>query len=375
MVCHGELARLKPAPQHLTAFYLALSLGGTLGGMFVALAAPRLFSGYFELPLALAACAALALMVLYRDPQSPFYHARWNAPWLITVGLALAIVASLGAMVYRQRADSRLMVRNFYGVLRELEETPAHPGRGPAPRRILLNGPIQHGLQFQDETFQRQPTSYYGPRSGAGLTLNTMGEGRALRVGAIGLGVGTVAAYGRERDQYFFYEINPLVITLARRDFSYLQDSRAEIRILAGDARLTLERQAPQDFDVLLADAFSGDAIPVHLLTREAFELYFRHLKPDGVLAVHVSNSYLRLEPVVARTAATLGKAAVKIYARGSDEEGTFGSTWVLVTTNQAFLGSPVIRAAAEPLAADPQLSLWTDDYSNLAGILKWALN
>jgi len=376
LVCHGELARLKPATQRLTSFYFAMSLGGTLGGILVALIAPRVFSGFIELPLALGTCAVLALVALRRDPESPFYKARWQAAWLVAVGVAVVINAGLLAVVYRQRVGSRVMVRNFYGVLRETEEAekPAPSAATGNARRVrtLLNGPIQHGSQFLSEDRRRDPTTYYGRHSGVGLALRAAGETGPIRVGAIGLGVGTVAAYGRPGDFYTFYEINPLVIELARRDFSFLGDSAAEIQVIEGDARLKLESEPPQNFDVLIADAFSGDAIPVHLLTREAFALYSRHLQPQGVLALHISNTYLYLRPVVARATQDSGRMAVLVTTRANDAEGTFHSSWVLVSANREILSSDPLRAAAVPLPSFPEFRPWTDDFSNLLGILKW---
>jgi hypothetical protein len=384
MVCHGELARLQPRAQYLTSYYLTIALGGAVGGLFVALIAPRIFSGYFELPLALGACAFLALIVLRRDPQSRFYQARWQPAWLGVVALALAVSVSLIAGVYKQVQKSTVMVRNFYGTLREVITVPeptflAQDSRSPWPefkasRRQLLNGPIQHGVQFLDFQRRRLPTAYYGPRSGVGLAIAVAGARGALRVGVIGLGVGTVATYGRPGDYYVFYEINPQVIELAKRDFHFLADSAARIAIVPGDARLALEAQAPQGFDVLAVDAFSGDAIPVHLLTREAFELYSRHLKADGILAVHISNNYLNLQPVVRRAATWLGKPALRVVNGGDDANAIFRSTWILIVGNREFAEAPELRAAATTLPRDTRLRLWTDDYSNLFGILKWVL-
>ncbi len=372
MVCHGELARLKPAPQHLTAFYFVMSLGGALGGMFVALAAPHFFRGFYEFPSALAACAVLALIVLYRDPESPFYQARWNPAWLIVLALAAIIIGSFAAVAYRQRTESRVMVRNFYGALRELEKNNSSASRFQTGTRALLNGSIQHGMQSLTDDLRREPTTYYGRRSGVGLALMVSGRSRPLRVGVIGLGIGTVAAYGRAGDQYIFYELNPQVIELARRDFTYLGDSAANIQVFEGDGRLTLERQSPQNFDVLIADAFSGDAIPVHLLTRQAFELYFRHLKPDGVLAVHISNNYLNLQPIVTGAASVLGKQAVRVRSEDSGWDGTLASTWILVSDNHEFLYTIAIREAGAPALPDPGFQPWTDDSASVFRILKW---
>jgi hypothetical protein len=384
MVCHGELARLKPAGRQLTSFYLTVSLGGTVGGLFVGLIAPQVFSGFFELPLALGACALLVLVVLRRDPRSPFYRARWQPAWLVVVLIAVGVNVSLMVGVYKQVRSSRVMVRNFYGTLREADVDPDHPDRemdaisklsaAKSIRRELLNGPIQHGLQFLDASRRNWPTSYYGPDSGGGLAIRVAGRQGPLRVGVIGLGVGTLATYGRTGDQFLFYEINPKVIELAERDFTFLRDSAARIEIVPGDARLSLEQQSPQKFDLLVVDAFSGDAIPVHLLTREAFELYFRHLKPGGILAVHISNSYLHLQPVVERASIWLGKPAVSVRDKGNESNGTFGSLWVLLSGRQEFLETPEIRRASVPLARSSTFRLWTDDYSNLIGILKWVL-
>lgn len=383
VACHGELARLKPAPEYLTSFYLMVSLGGALGGMFVALVAPRVFSGYFELPVTLGACAVLILAVLHRDPQCPFFQARWQPAWLVVMTLAVGINLSLLASVYKQIAESKVMARNFFGALRETEVdyTPSKVGRGLSPvsgkaprRRQLINGPIQHGLQLLAEDRKREPTAYYGPNSGVGLALRVAAEREVLRVGVVGLGVGTVAAYGRPGDHYAFYEINPQVIELANRDFTFLRDSAADIEILTGDARLSLEGQAPQNFDLLAVDAFSGDAIPVHLLTREAFAVYFRHTKPHGTLAVHISNSYLNLLPVVERAAAWFGKPAVSVRNDSDEANGILRSTWVLITDRRDLLESREIRRAGIPLARTSDFRLWTDDYSNLFGILKWVL-
>lgn len=384
MVCHGELARLKPHPSQLTSFYLMISLGGALGGAFVALVAPHIFSGYFELHVALGACAVLVLAALHRDPQSPFYRGRWQPAWLVVVGIAILLNLSLIVGIRKQIADTRVMVRSFYGVLREndfeaplaaqLQEQTSNPEEAPVTRRKLLNGTIQHGLEFMTPDLRRLPTAYYGPHSGAGLAIRIAAERGPLRVGVVGLGVGTLATYGKPGDHYTFYEINPQVIELAQRDFYFLRDSAAKVDIVLGDARLSLERQAPQGFDVLAVDAFSGDAIPVHLLTREAFELYFLHLKPDGVLAVHVSNNYLNLRPVVARAAAWLRKPTILIVNEDDKANGIYRSSWVLIAGNADFFEAPEIKSAAHPLPSATHVKLWTDDYSNLFAILKWKM-
>ncbi len=381
MFCHGELARLKPDPAHLTIFYLMCSAGGALGAVFVALVAPRIFAGYYELHVALGTCAMLVLVVHYRDPQSDFHRTRWQPAWLILVALAVAVIASLFSSAREQAAEARLSVRNFYGVLRVIDgivpnvvlvkDNAVQPLDDDARYRRLLNGTIDHGLQFLAPGRRRWPTTYYGPGSGIGVALAAARERGALRLGVIGLGAGTIAAYGQPGDRYTFYEINPLDVQIANQEFSYLRDSQASVDVVMGDARLSLERQSPQVFDVLAVDAFSGDSIPVHLLTRQAFELYFRHLKPDGVLAVHISNKYLNLEPVVAAAAAWFNREAVIVNNLDDHPKGIYAASWILVGSRTGFLGQPRIEKAGTILAPARKGVLWTDDYSSLLKLLK----
>lgn len=382
MFCHGELARLKPPPAHLTSFYLMCALGGVLGAAFVALIAPQLFSGYYELHTAMGACAILVLVVNHRDPESPFYQARWQPAWLVLVGLVAVLLASLIVTARNQSARARLTARNFYGELRIYDEVAPNVvvltgGKGQSSSedlryRKLMNGTIDHGLQFLELEKRREPTSYYGERSGVGIALRAAEQQRPrLRVGVIGLGAGTLAAYSRVGDSYTFYEINPLVVQIAKEQFTFLKDSPARIDIVLGDARLSLEREPPQGFDVLVVDAFSGDSIPVHLLTLEAFALYFRHLKSDGVLAVHISNRYLDLRPVVEAAAEKLGKQAVLAHQEIAREAGTYPSTWVIIGSAKGFLGHEKIEGAGEILKPSSNDVLWTDNYSSLFKILR----
>jgi SAM-dependent methyltransferase len=385
MVCHGELARLKPHPSRLTSFYLMVSLGGALGGVFVGLVAPHLFRGTFELQVGIASCALLTLAVLHRDPHSIFDRARRPAAaGLLVLALVAALLANLAFGIHQEISQARVMARNFYGTLRVIDLLPPKivliRGGGvqtlePEPgERKLMHGTIDHGLQFLgDLDRRRQPTSYYSPGSGVGFTLREAGERGPVRVGVIGLGPGTLATYGRPGDHYTFYEINPLVIQLAKTEFTFLSDCRAEISVVQGDARLELERQPPQGFDVLAVDAFSGDAIPVHLLTREAFDLYFRQLKPDGVVAVNVSNRYVNLQPVVRRAAESLGKQAVVIVNAEDERRAISRATWVLVSGRQAFFDREFIKQAtsSSPPRPVPGLRVWTDDYSNLLRVLR----
>ncbi len=358
-----------------------ISLGGALGGLFVGLLAPQVFPGYFELPISLGACSVLALIVLRRTPRTVFYRARWHPAWLLVVVLALAVVTSLAKTTWERVAETKVMVRNFYGCLRvidyelspvDLVEAGKEDALGGDWRcRKLMSGTIDHGMQLLAPNRRRQPTAYYGSNSGIGRTLRSMGAHGPLRVGIIGLGAGVIAAFGRLGDRYTFYEINPLDIRLANSQFTFLRDSQAGVDIVPGDARLSLESEPSQQFDVLALDAFSSDAIPIHLLTREAMALYFRQLKPDGVLAANISNKYLNLQPVFANAAQWLGKRAVVIDTDDEEQNAVYRAVWVLTSSREDFFQAPEIRELAKPIMKRPGLRPWTDDYSNLLAVLK----
>jgi len=358
-----------------------ISLGGALGGLFVALVAPRVFPGYFELPISLAACGVLALIVLHRTPGTVFYKARWSPAWLLVVALVLALAASLAKTTWDRVDEAQVMVRNFYGCLRVIDYELSVADLVQAGKeevlsedrecRKLMNGTIDHGLQLQAPNRRRQPTGYYGSNSGIGRTLRVLGSHGPLRVGIIGLGAGTLAAFGRRGDRYKFYEINPLDIQLANTEFTFVRDSQAQVEIVPGDARLSLEREPSQQFDVLALDAFSSDAIPIHLLTREAMALYFHLLKPEGVLAANISNKYLNLQPVFLSAAEWLGKRAVVIDSKSEEQNAVYRAVWVLVSSRQDFFSEAEIRELATPLENRPGLRPWTDDYSNLLSVLK----
>ena len=369
MVCHGELARLKPAHRHLTSFYLMISLGGALGGVLVGLVAPHFFTGYFELPIALVWCAVM--MVVALAPENSGISRRWlaQAVWFGSMAATVALAGFLAYQIREFRTGSRLLVRNFYGALRVTEDG---DGVEEAKIRTLTHGTINHGEEFQDEGRHMQPTTYYGWQTGIGLAIQEAQRRLGLRVGVIGLGTGTIAAYGRPGDVYRFYDINPLVIDIARTQFRFVPDCKAKVEIVLGDARLSMEREPPQNYDVLAVDAFSSDAIPLHLLTREAFALYFRHLQPGGVLAMHISNIHLDLGPVVDRAAHALGKHAVVVNSGDDEGNAVFRATWVLVSGRASFFRYPFIFKAATLIESKPGLRLWTDDYSNLFQILKW---
>ncbi len=289
----------------------------------------------------------------------------WSAR-LFWACVAVCMCAVLVMSVRTMRDGTVAMMRNFYGALRIQEFKIGLQ----LPYRSLVNGTIEHGAQYLAFPENRNPTTYYGRRSGAGLALRFCCDG-PKRVGVIGLGAGTLAAYGKPGDSFRFYEINPQVITVANGWFTFLKQSPAKTEIILGDARLSLESEPPQQFDVLAVDAFSGDAIPVHLLTKEAFAVYFRHLKPVGILAIHTSNTYLKLAPVV-KLLAEDADYATRLIA--SDEDVTMmvsPADWVLVTRNQEFLNKPETFAGSENIIVPPHLQLWTDDYNNLYEILR----
>jgi SAM-dependent methyltransferase len=333
-----------------------------LGGLFVAVLAPLIFTGYFELGAGLAALAVLAAL-------------RFISVGRIAYVASLVVVLGVGACAtydgFRHQRDVVVAKRSFYGVLRVKEF--GTPGDESHLRR-LVHGTIMHGEQYMSEARRRVPTTYYTESSGIAAAIHAK-QDHPVRVGVIGLGTGTIAAYGRPGDVYRFYDIDANVIRIAHQEFTFLGDSRARVETALGDARLTLEREAPESFDVLAVDAFSSDAIPVHLITREALQTYLRHMKPDGIVAFHVSNRFLDLIPVVARLAKELDLHAALIADDPDEDEDASlksRSDWVLVSRDAGALKAPpIVAAGATPAEDRPGWRTWTDDYSNLVQILK----
>lgn len=436
MVCHGELVRLKPVARHLTAFYLMVAGGGALGGLLVGVAAPYLLKGFWEYHIALLAAVLLVLVVLFRDRTGPLREGSTGTLWmvwgaiviswgafaygvnqriwqtgrfrlgavtvaLLTLGALLLDIAgkaragrllklwciwamllfSCGMLAFtlqehiRQSLESSIAsCRNFFGVMRVLELFKGDPENHVLS---LMHGRIEHGYQYQDKEKRFWHVSYYGPASGIGMALRLHPrriQGDPLRIGVIGLGAGTLATYGEQGDNMVFYEINPQVLELSDRYFTYRKDSRAHIEVVLGDARISLERArqrgVSQKFDVLAVDAFSSDAIPVHLLTRECFEIYRYHLSEDGILAFHITNRFFDLSPIV-RNLVVPGRdddmQAVWFHDLGNYSIGSDRTDWVLLTSNKRFLAFPEVQAGVTPWSAPAPPSLyWTDDYSNL---------
>lgn len=445
-ICHGELARLKPPAQRLTAYYLVISVGGALGGLFVGLAAPVLFKGFWEFHCGLALCWILLLVVLLRDRASALHAgstaaaaalivggvaaAAWfAAPHLLPGARAIAggqarlfyysAALLIGVLVFRralrQPVASRFyagrrgwaragfvtalfvveltlahhiaryghntvrITRNFFGPLRVREEMFTGAGTNRL-FRSLLHGNILHGMQPLDPGRTRETTAYYTEKSGAGLAIlaHPRRDGPAgLHLGVVGLGVGTIAAYTRTNDTLRFYEINPDVAALSGGPdplFTYVRDAKGRVDIALGDGRLTLERQfredGPADFDVLVLDAFSSDAIPVHLLTREAFDLYLRHVRrPGGLIAVNIANRFVDLMPVLRANARHHGLHMILVL-HDSDDERELRTRWVLLSRDAAVLRAAPFASAAAPVAADGREMVWTDDFSNIFALM-----
>ncbi len=432
MICHGELVRLKPAVQRLTSFYLAISAGGALGGIFVAIVAPLLFRFFTEYEVALAACVILLLCCLFLDADSWIYRMSF---WL-TAGIALGIVAApyaagkwipelpqmldtlrfyplailIGGLVlpgaFLQKSPAKpgkrtfcagqvlvafvaalslvalyliaqptgalyLGKRNFYGALRVYQLQ--------AGGKLLEHGRTRHGLQL-DPPYDRTPLAYYGTNSGIGILLKNHPKrspgNSGLRVGVVGMGAGTLAAYGLPGDYFRFYEINPDVIDLsggAQPVFTYVRDSQAKVDIELGDARLLLESEAArgevQNFDVLVLDAFSGDAIPVHLLTIEAFDTYWKHLNQEhGVIAIHISSNHVDLMPVIEGTAEHYKAYTLLRIVDG--ELPYMPSAWVILARHREDLQvNGLVATPGSPSNLSPRV--WTDDYSDIIRLLR----
>ena len=370
MVCHGELFRLRPHPRYLTSFYLMISAGGAVGGLLVSLVAPRVFSTFAEWRLGLVIGCLLSAWVALDGQQQSFFRRRFA---VIAATLFLAFVGINCAPRFQAAKQHELFAsaRNFYGVISVLERN------ADDPERNLLNfysGRIVHGLQFKDPAKRREPTAYFGRSTGVGQALAAVSSQRDLRVGIVGLGVGTLAAYAQPGQNFRFYEINDNVERFAEKYFTYLADCRAEHDVVLGDGRLSLEQEKPQHFDLLILDAFSGDAVPTHLLTKEAFEIYRRHLQPDATIAVNISNRYLDLSPVVAGLADHFGFDLRRVTSPGDAEAGQFPADWMILSQGsrrRGDLASGADRSARQASSGAPRSILWTDDHSNLFEILK----
>jgi len=376
MICHGELARLKPGAEQLTLYYLFISLGGFLGSAFVVFIAQNLFEQFIEFPLAIISIFVLLALSVYIQ----FDKQVNKQTWLIPVNIILVVTFSLG-FVYLNGLFIKTNVfseRNFYGIL-SVKDVEIN---GKIQRR-LIDGTTSHGTQSLASDEANTPLSYYRKNTGVAITLEQLTQqqalnGQSINAGFVGLGAGTLAAYGNTGDNYVFYELNPAVISAAENFFSYLSDSAASIELVQGDGRVSLQQQfdrsGSQQFDVLVIDAFSGDSIPQHLLTQEAVALYFKHLKQEGVLAIHISNTHLNLIPLVRGLANALNKEIVYVRtkAKGSEEHD---AQWVMLTNNQQLLNDARLKVYRSAWSSENKrednLIIWSDEHSDLLSVLK----
>jgi hypothetical protein len=375
MVCHGELYRLRPRAERLTAYYLAIALGGALGGIFVALVAPAIFNTFLETPIITLAVAGLVTFILWR--QQP----KWSfalSPLASALTGTLAIAVALGYVLLDLRKQSIYTTRSFYGAYR-VKEGPTMLLNGidwpltAGPARILLSGQIYHGLQFTNPAAAMTPTAYFCQEEGMGVTFRALPAKPHRRIGVVGLGAGTLATYARPGDYLRFYEINPDVVRIARTYFTFLTNCPARTDVILGDGRLSLEHEPSQHFDFLLLDAFAGDSVPLHLLTDQAMQIYLRHLNPDGVIVFNISNSHVDLQPVIRALAEKHGLTTVLVPPVMVDpREGKLVSMWMLLTANREFLNCPEVAALmrSSDFISPRRPILWTDDYSSILPIL-----
>ena len=361
MSLHGELYRLRPPAQRLTGYYLAIAIGGALGGVFVAVLSPVVFDQLIEFPLLLLGVGAAQVVCSFSETR--------NTPLAVTGGVAWLVLGVFLFLPELQEQEGLLhRSRNFYGTqtVKLVEEGE------PDARYEYGHGVITHGIQYQDERVRHLPTAYFTSISGVGMAWNDLPSDRSRKVAVIGLGIGTLAAYGRPGDRIRFYELDPKVCAVADELFTYLRESEAETEVVLGDGRSRLESEPEQGFDLIVLDAFSGDAPPAHLLTIEAFELYRRHLRPGGLIAVNVTNRYLDLLDLVARQARELGLAGVWVGSREDSSYAALKATWALLAEERSSFG-PTVLESAHPLEEEAERSsVWTDDFSAPKEILEW---
>lgn len=381
MFCHGELVRLKPHPMYLTNFYLCMSAGGAMGGLFVGLVVPYIFDLYLELHVAIIAAQFLLIWIARCEEHRLWRNLLVGWSFLFLIYSPILLICE----VQDELKESRLTKRSFYGVVRvhESEEI----------RQLqLYNGHIQHGSQFRSHALRRVPTLYYARSSAAGQAIESLPSDQPRHFGLVGLGCGTMAAYATELDRVTCYEINNQVLRIAGHGgsvvgddgtelvdseamtspfneyyFTYVEDCPGDVFLVPGDARTSLDRQPTQNFDILVLDAFSSDAIPIHLLTKEAFEIYLRHMKPNGIIAVHVSNLHFDLPPVLLGIADEFGLSS-RYKDDQSHNSATWPSQWVLLSASEQPFKNPLLSELG-PIGGTKRV-LWTDDFSSLADLL-----
>jgi hypothetical protein len=367
MVCHGEIARRRPGAARLTTYYLTIALGGALGGLFAGVVAPLSFAQLVELPLGLI-LMGLGGVLAGLQALWPRLGRPGRLIAVAVLPFALGVYATYVIEGMRDATRGYRLVRSFYGQLGVMDE--GESGTESAAR-TLVHGGIIHGTQWRHDSQRRSPTTYYCETSGVGRALALLPTSRGRRVGVVGLGAGTLVAFGRRGDVYRVYEINPMVVRLAETEFTFLQESAAEVVVRLGDARRTLEGEPPQGFDLLAVDAFSGDSIPAHLLTREALALYARHLAREGILAIHVSNRFVDFEPVVAAGALALQRPAVSALGEESAARLCYASQWILIPPRDGRSRYPAIWQFGTQLDPTPGFRAWTDELWSLYPVLR----
>ncbi len=366
MFCHGELARSRPHPRYLTQFYLMVSVGGAVGGLFVALVAPRLFKTYLEMPIAVGLCGLLLVAVLWLRKNGELTPLWFRA-------VLLAGAAAFVVYLARNERDARkaylYIARDFYGVL-SVRDDPADNETPPV--RVLVHGTINHGTEVMIPGGGRIATSYFGTGTGISRAIRAKQQAGPIRIGILGLGAGVTAALARKEDTLHYYEINPMVVDIASTRFDFLRDCPADKKIFLGDGRLVLEKMPSENLDVLAMDAFSSDSVPIHLLTREAYQTYRQHLKPDGILIINISNRYLDLEPVVGKAAGEMGWHGLVVDDEGSEQTYYTSSTFIVLSPTAKFFEHPFFSGYVNQVTLNrPDVRPWTDDYSNIVQILK----
>lgn len=374
MICHGELFRARPHAAQLNIYYLIMSAGSVLGSIIVAIIAPLFFIGlYWEFLLGLYIVTMIAILLPIQDTHS-FFSKKFVPPFisepekrrffLTLVTVVYLFIASLTFITQYRNAQG--VWRNFYGILRVVVNEKIQ-------MRCLSNGKITHGCQPINTAEKMKPTMYYGEKS-VGLAFSSIRNEvkKPLRIGVIGLGVGTVATYGKTGDRITFYELNPLDVAIAKNYFTYLSDTNADVSINIGDGRNALEKELQQNqknhFTIFIMDAFNDDAIPVHLLTKEAFGLYKAHMDTKGIIAIHISNSYIDLIPVVSKAAA-YHKLHVVFTDTPASNTMESRSKWAFLSEDKKLLETPEIKKV-QISGSIKNIDLWTDDYSNLFQIL-----
>ena len=405
LVLHGELAVSRPSPSHLTEYYLWIALGGALGGAFTALVVPLIFESTLDYTLMLvlgcflrpgvrkfprAAAVGLAMVpafLLFAIARPNLGNTeilgiplKWIASgiaassamllWKNPIRFGVAIASIVGtALIFQRSPETIFTDRSFFGIYRVT--------RNAGPSHFLYHGSTIHGAQLLRKPLE--PLTYYHRRGPVGQVLDSLTlRDSSTRVGAVGLGTGSILCYSRAGESWTFFEIDPAVERIARNQqlFSYLARCAVKPRIVLGDARLTLAREKPGTFSLLVVDAFSSDAIPVHLLTREALSLYMKSLRDDGLLLVHISNRRLRLEPVVAALTSDAGlHARVRNHepdASTQNKDFEYGADWVVIAKRREALAPLGNDSRWRTLTGATAGSLWTDDYSNLFGVIKW---